>query len=418
MTLIPLQSWLSIPENHDFSIHNLPFGIFSTQDGRKRVGMALGDYCIDLDALYNLGLLEGFSYPEVFNHDYLNPIMSLGRPAASELRLQVQNLFLVENTTLKNHPSLNKVLIPFQECTMHLPVQIGDYTDFYSSMEHATNVGKMFRDPANALLPNWKHLPVGYHGRTSSIIPSGKTIRRPKGQTKADDQDLPSFGPCRLLDFELETGFFVCGENELGTSISTSAADDHIWGMVLFNDWSARDIQKWEYVPLGPFLAKNFASTISTWVVLMDALEPFRVEGPVQEPKVLPYLEYHGKKNIDLNLEVYIKPPAAEPTCVSRSNFKYMYWNMNQQLAHQTSNGCNIRTGDLYGSGTISGPEPGSFGSMLEITWSGKNPVKMSDGTERKFIQDGDTVLFKGWCEKDGIRVGFGDLITLVQPAT
>jgi fumarylacetoacetase len=417
MTLIPLQSWLSIPENHDFSIHNLPFGIFSTQDGRKRVGMALGDYCIDLDALFNLGLLEGFSYPEVFNHAYLNPLMALGRPAASKLRLQVQSLFLVENTTLKSHPSLSKVLIPFHECNMHLPVQIGDYTDFYSSMEHATNVGKMFRDPANALLPNWKHLPVGYHGRTSSIIPSGKSIRRPKGQTKADDQDLPGFGPSRLLDFELETGFFVCGENELGTSISTSAADDHIWGMVLFNDWSARDIQKWEYVPLGPFLAKNFASTISTWVVLMDALEPFRVDGPVQEPKVLPYLEYHGKKNIDLNLEVYIKPPAADPTCVSRSNFKYMYWNMNQQLAHQTINGCNIRTGDLYGSGTISGPEPGSFGSMLEITWSGKNPVQMSDGTERKFIQDGDTVLFKGWCEKDGIRVGFGELITLVQPA-
>jgi fumarylacetoacetase len=220
-----------------------------------------------------------------------------------------------------------------------------------------------------------------------------------------------------LLDFELETGFFVCGENELGTSISTSVANDHIWGMVLFNDWSARDIQKWEYVPLGPFLAKNFASTISTWVVLMDALEPFRVEGPVQEPKVLPYLECEGKKNIDLNLEVYIKPPAADPTCVSRSNFKYMYWNMNQQLAHQTSNGCNIRTGDLYGSGTISGPEIGSFGSMLEITWSGKNPVMMSDGTERKFIQDGDTVLFKGWCEKDGIRVGFGDLITEVLPS-
>ncbi len=412
-----LQSWLSIPENHDFSIYNLPFGIFSTQDGRKRVGVAIGDYCIDLNGVYNLGLLEGFSNPEVLIQDYLNPIMALGRPAASKLRLQIQRLLLEENTRLKEHPSLHEVLIPMHLCDLHLPVQIGDYTDFYSSIEHATNVGKMFRDPANALLPNWKHLPVGYHGRASSIIPSGKAIRRPKGQTKADDQALPSFGPCRLLDFELETAFFVCGENELGSAISTSSADEHIWGMVLFNDWSARDIQKWEYVPLGPFLAKNFASSISSWVVLMDALEPFRVDGPVQEPKVLPYLEYQGKKNIDLNLEVYIKPPSADPTCVSRSNFKYMYWNMNQQLAHQTSNGCNIRTGDLYGSGTISGPEQGSFGSMLEITWGGKNPVQMSDGTERKFIQDGDTVVLKGWCEKEGIRVGFGELTTLVLPA-
>lgn len=417
MALAHLQTWISVPDNHDFSIYNLPFGIFSIAGEKKRVGMALGDFCIDLYALHSAGFLDEFISPEVFLQDYLNPLMSLGRPLASDLRLKVQSLLLAENDTLQNCTELNKILIPLVHCQMHLPVQIGDYTDFYSSIEHATNVGKMFRDPANALLPNWKHLPVGYHGRASSIIPSGLPIRRPMGQTKSDDQLIPVFKPSGLLDFELETGFFVCGKNDQGTSITTSAADEHIWGMVLLNDWSARDLQKWEYVPLGPFLAKSFASSISTWVVLMDALEPFRISGPVQEPKVLPYLEYEGKKNIDIHLEVDIKPLQSEATCVSRSNFKYMYWNMNQQLAHQTSNGCPIRTGDLYGSGTISGPDPGTFGSMLEITWGGKFPVTMKDGTERKFIQDGDTVIFRAWCEREGMRIGFGELRTEVLPS-
>lgn len=416
MEITKLKSWVNISANHDFSIYNLPFGIFSHQGGNKKVGVAIGDYILDVYALHANGLLSSAASIEIFNQGYLNPLMDLGRGFAGELRLSIQKLLLEGNTELKQRNDLSSLLIPTSECQLHLPVQIGDYTDFYSSIEHATNVGMMFRDPANALLPNWKHLPVGYHGRSSSIILSGQPIHRPKGQTKADDQPLPTFGPCRLLDFELETGFFVSGGNNLGKSISTQEADNHIWGMVLFNDWSARDIQKWEYVPLGPFLAKNFASSISPWVVLMDALEPFRVPGPIQEPKVLPYLEYSGNKNIDLNLEVAIKPEGVSETTVSKSNFKYMYWNMNQQLAHQTSNGCNIRTGDLYGSGTISGPTVGSFGSMLEITWSGKNPVKMQDGSERKFLQDGDTVIMRGWCEKDGIRVGFGELRTQIMP--
>ena len=365
---------------------------------------------IDLPALFDAGLISETVGRAVLDTDFLNPLMNLGKPATRKLRNRIKELLTAGNIELENHPNKINILIPVFDCKMHLPVNVGDYTDFYSSIEHATNVGIMFRDPANALLPNWKHLPVGYHGRSSSIVVSGTPVRRPKGQTKADDQPLPSFAPSRLLDFELETAFITCRGNALGESITTAEADNYIWGMVLFNDWSARDIQKWEYVPLGPFLAKNFASSVSPWVVFMDALEPFRVKGPEQQPEVLPYLKYEGEKNIDLNLEVYIKPENTEPQRVTASNFKYMYWNMNQQLAHQTVNGCNIRTGDLYGSGTISGPEKGSYGSMLEITWSGKNPIQMNDGSERKFIQDNDTVIFKGWCEKDGVRVGFGEL--------
>jgi fumarylacetoacetase len=300
---------------------------------------------------------------------------------------------------------------------MLLPVQVGDYTDFYSSIEHATNVGTMFRDPDNALLPNWKHIPVGYHGRSSSIIASGVPIRRPMGQTRPDDNAPPVLGPTRLLDFELEMAFVTFDGKPLGERISTTEADDYIFGMLLFNDWSARDIQKWEYVPLGPFLAKNFASSVSPWVVTLDALEPFRTAGPVQEPEVLPYLKYQGAKNIDIALEVAIAPESSEEKVVSRSNYKYMYWNMNQQLAHHTVNGCNIRCGDMLASGTISGKEPSSYGSMLEITWRGTKPIAMPDGTERKFINDGDTVIMRGFCKKDRVRVGFGEVRTKVLPA-
>jgi fumarylacetoacetase len=303
------------------------------------------------------------------------------------------------------------------EAEMLMPVFVRDYTDFYSSRDHATNVGKMFRDPANALLPNWLHLPVGYHGRASSIVVSGVPIHRPKGQTRPDEQAPPVFGPCKLLDFELEMAFITFDGKPLGQSISTAEADDFIFGMVIFNDWSARDIQKWEYVPLGPFLAKNFASSISPWVVTLDALEPFRVEGQKQDPAVLPYLQFDGIKNIDIDLKVLIQPENAEPTMVSHSNYKYMYWNMEQQLAHHTVNGCNINAGDMMASGTISGPDEGSFGSMLEISWQGTKPVKMADGGERKFIQDGDTVVMKACAQKNGIKVGFGEVRTKVLPA-
>jgi len=303
------------------------------------------------------------------------------------------------------------VLFEQEKVQMHLPVQIGDYTDFYSSREHATNVGTMFRDPENALLPNWLHLPVGYHGRASSIMISGTPFHRPKGQTKAAEAAAPTFGPTRLLDFELEMAFIIGKPNELGNSVEVDVAEDHIFGMVLFNDWSARDIQTWEYVPLGPFLAKNFASHISPWIVTMDALEPFRCASPLQEPEVLPYLRSEGDHNFD------ISPEGGQPHTICNSNFKYMYWSMAQQLAHHTVNGCNMRIGDMCASGTISGPTSNSYGSMLELTWRGTKPIAMPDGSERKFIMDGDTVIMKGHCEKNGIRIGFGDVTAKVLPA-
>jgi fumarylacetoacetase len=300
---------------------------------------------------------------------------------------------------------------------MHLPVKVGDYTDFYSSIEHATNVGKMFRDPENALLPNWKQLPVGYHGRSSSIVVSGTDIHRPKGQTKPDDGN-PVFGPCRLLDFELEMAFVIGKETEMGSSVSTKDAEDHIFGLVLFNDWSARDIQKWEYVPLGPFLGKNFASSVSPWIVPIEAFDPFRTEGPKQEPAVLPYLEYSGSQNYDIDLEVEIIPQGSDQeTTISKSNFKYMYWNMAQQLAHHTVNGCNVRVGDMMASGTISGKDETSYGSMLELSWAGSKTITLNDGSERKFLKDGDTVVMKGASVKDDIRVGFGEVRTKILPA-
>ena len=300
---------------------------------------------------------------------------------------------------------------------MHLPIKVGDYTDFYSSMEHATNIGKMFRDPENALLPNWKHLPVGYHGRASSIIVSGQPIRRPKGQTIPKGATQPVFKPSARLDFELEMGFVIGKESNLGQPISTSKAEDYIFGLVLFNDWSARDIQKWEYVPLGPFLGKSFASSISPWVVPLEAFDPFRVVGPIQAPKVLPYLQYKGLRNYNINLTVGIVPEEGTEQVVCQSNFKYMYWNMSQQLAHHTINGCNVNVGDLMASGTISGKDKNSYGSMLELSWSGTKPLSMNDGSTRTFIEDGDTVVMRGYAEKDGIRVGFGEVSGKILPA-
>jgi len=297
-----------------------------------------------------------------------------------------------------------------------MPVHIPNYTDFYSSIEHATNVGKMFRDPANALLPNWKHLPVGYHGRASSIVVSGTEINRPKGQTKPADSDQPVFGASAQLDFELEMAFIINQNTEMGESISTQDAENAIFGMVVFNDWSARDIQSWEYVPLGPFLGKNFGSSVSPWVVTMEALEPFRTASPEQEPEVLEYLKFEGDKNYDINLEVYIQPENGEHNLVSESNYKHMYWNMAQQLAHHTVNGCNVEVGDMYASGTISGSDPKSFGSMLELTWRGQNPITLSNGEERKFINDNDTVTMKAWAEKEGLRVGFGEVSGKIIP--
>lgn len=412
-----MKSWIDYPANCDFSIYNIPFGVYKSANG-PHVATAIGNYLVDLAELNAAGLLATNIAQSVFENKFLNDFISLGKPVTNAVRSRLQELFSEGNTELQGNDALrSKAMLPLDGVTMQLPVQIGDYTDFYSSEDHATNVGKMFRDPANALLPNWKHLPVGYHGRSSSIVISGTPLHRPKGQTKPDTEPAPLFGPSRLVDFELEMAFVIGKETQLGDTVSTTQADDHIFGMVIFNDWSARDIQKWEYVPLGPFLAKNFGSSISPWVVTLEALEPYRVAGSVQDPKVLPYLEYHGNKNIDINLEVILTPPNGTENAISQSNYKYMYWTMEQQLAHHTINGCNIRVGDMMASGTISGPEQTSFGSMLELTWGGKKPLTLNDGTERKFINDNDTVTIRAYAEKEGKRVGFGEVKTTILPA-
>jgi fumarylacetoacetase len=413
-----LSSWVAVPLGSDFPIQNLPFGIFKTKGEKPRVCSAIGDYVVDLAKVNDLAFFADLEIPKsIFYNQYINDFMALGKDVTRAVRDRLSEI-LDENETKWNSREMAKhIFYKMDEVELLIPIQIGDYTDFYSSIEHATNVGIMFRDPANALLPNWKHLPVGYHGRASSIVVSGTEIKRPKGQQIPKDSKQPVYGPCKLLDFELEMGFVIGQKTNLGDTVSIQKAEDYIFGMCLFNDWSARDIQKWEYVPLGPFLGKNFASTMSPWIVVMDALEPFRVPGPAQDPPVLPYLKYDGDKNYDINLAVKIKPEGSRSTIVSESNFKYMYWNMSQQLTHHTVNGCNINVGDLYASGTISGKTPESYGSMLEVSWQGTKAVQMADGTERKFIADGDTVILEGWCEKDGVRIGFGEAVGKVLPA-
>lgn len=412
------KSWLHVDKNSDFPIQNIPFGVFLTRDDIITIGTRIGDTAIDLGALHQLGYFEGIALTDdIFLQDTLNDFIADGRKTWRAVRNRIAEVFDSENSTLKNNLKHKEiVLFRLDEIEMQLPVQIGDYTDFYSSIEHATNVGTMFRDPDNALLPNWLHIPVGYHGRSSSIIPSGIPVHRPQGQTLPGNASEPVFGPSKLIDFELEMAFITTDANDLGESIPVEEAEEYIFGLVLLNDWSARDIQKWEYVPLGPFLAKNFASSISPWIVTLDALEPYRVEGPKAIKPQLDYLQYKGKKSFDINLEVSIQPKGAKETSVSKSNFKYMYWNMAQQLAHHTVNGCPVNSGDMMGSGTISGPTPDSYGSMLELTWKGENPLKMKDGTERKFINDNDTVIMRGYCEKDGTRIGFGEVSTELLP--
>jgi len=406
---------INVPANSDFSIHNLPFGIFSTKAKKARIGVAYGDYILDLYALSKLGYFDdlGFS-KKVLKKKYLNTFIGLGKTVTNAVRQRIQNLLSNPDSPLKEATGIFENRL---EARMHLPIKVGDYTDFYSSYEHAANAGKMFGDPENPLMPNWKHLPVGYHGRASSIIVSGEPVRRPKGQVMPEGATSPIFQPAGYLDFELEMAFIIGKDNPLGNSVSTADAEDYIFGMVLFNDWSARDIQLWEYVPLGPFLAKSFASSISPWVVTMAALEPFRVAGPPQEPEVLPYLQYTGAKNLAINLEVGLTPEGGEESIICQSNFKYMYWNMNQQLAHHTVNGCNVKVGDMMASGTISGKDESSFGSMLELSWAGTKKIPLKDGKERVFMEDGDTISMRGYAEKDGIRVGFGEVTGKILPA-
>ncbi|MBO6516892.1 MAG: fumarylacetoacetase [Bacteroidia bacterium] len=408
-----MKNWLNVSDLHDFSIHNLPYGVFIS-DGRPTLCMAIGDHMINLRKAAEIGIFGSLNLDiSVFQSEVLNDFIATGKDSWSEFRAFIQASLCDEASSLYTYR--DDVLVNRLDAEMALPLHIGDYTDFYSSIEHATNVGMMFRDPENALLPNWKHIPVGYHGRASSIVVSGTEIKRPSGQTMPPDATQPVFGPTKRLDFELEMAFVVGKTTQVGQQVSTTDAEDHIFGMTVFNDWSARDIQKWEYVPLGPFLAKNFASTISPWIVTMEALEPFRCASVKQDPEVLPYLQYQGDKNFDINLEVDLTPEGSNASTICKSNFKYMYWNMAQQLAHHTVNGCNINVGDMMASGTISGKDEQSYGSMLELCWGGKKDIALSDGQTRKFILDGDTITMRAFCQNDAIRVGFGESIGKIK---
>jgi fumarylacetoacetase len=417
-----LKSWVESAnalECH-FPIQNLPFGIFSIAADSPRAGVAIGDRILDLSMIEEAGLLsEMIGIKKVFNLSRLNDFLLLGKPTWHAVRARLSELLRHDNSTIRDNAALRaRALVTIADARMHMPIAIPGYTDFYSSKEHATNVGTMFRDPNNALLPNWLHMPIGYNGRASSVVVSGTPIRRPMGQLKLPDQENPIFAPCRKLDFELETAFVIGTGNALGEPISVADAEDHIFGMVLMNDWSARDIQQWEYVPLGPFNAKTFGTSISPWIVTMEALEPFREQGPAQEPTPLPYLKQSGAHNFNVELEVALKPQnAPSATTISRTNFKYMYWSMAQQLAHHTIAGCNTQPGDLMGSGTISGTTPDSLGSLLEISWNGKNPVAVGDGMTRTFIEDGDEIVITGWSQANGYCIGFGNARGLILPA-
>ena len=418
-----LRSWIDIRPDDDFPIQNLPFGVFETEERGPRLAVAIGGYVLDLYAASQFGFFEdltelGDAQPKVFRRRSLNAFLRLGRPAWRAVRQRVSELLRHDEPRLRDHEeAVRECLLRQTEVRLLRPVKPANYTDFYSSIEHATNVGIMFRDPANALLPNWRWLPIGYHGRTSSIVASDTPIRRPSGQRKAPDETVPTFGPSRQLDFELEMAFVVGAASELGTPVDISDAEEHIFGLCLFNDWSARDLQSWEYVPLGPFLGKNFGSSLAPWVVTLDALEPFRIAGPEQEPAPLPYLAQRGDHNFDVQLEVALTPEGGTETTISRSNFGLMYWSMAQQLTHHTSNGCNLEAGDLYASGTISGTTPDSLGSMLELAWRGTRPLPLADGSERKFLLDGDTVTMRGHATKDGILIGFGEVRGTILPA-
>ena len=414
-----MQSFVKYTENSDFSIHNIPFGVAVFESEYIACCTRIGDRVLDLATLYDYGFfdeIEGLT-ENIFEAYTLNEFIELGKPVTNAVRLKIQELLLDDSKLANDEKTVEECFFNLDQVKMMMPLHIPNYTDFYSSIEHATNVGKMLRDPANALFPNWKHLPVGYHGRASSIVVSGTDIIRPKGQTKPADVENPIFGPSKQLDFELEMAFIVNKHSEMGESISTKEAEDAIFGMVIFNDWSARDIQAWEYIPLGPFLGKNFGSSISPWVVTLEALEPFRTASPKQEPEALDYLQFEGDQHYDINLEVYLQPENGAENLISQSNYKFMYWNMTQQLAHHTINGCNVEVGDLYASGTISGENPSSFGSMMELTWRGQNPLQLKDGQERKFIEDHDTIIMRGFGEKNGVRVGFGEVSGKILPA-
>ena len=410
------QSFIVVAENSDFPLQNLPYGVFQPQGEHARVGVAIGTEVLDLAALEAAGLLPTGAQ-NVFGQTSLNAFIALGRPVWQQVRARLQQLLSADCAELRDNAALRaQAFYPQASVSMLLPIEVPGYTDFYSSKEHAYNVGCMFRDPKNALMQNWSELPVGYNGRASSVVVSGTDLVRPSGQIKLPNEERPVFSACRKLDFELETGFIVGKATAFGETIAIEEAENHIFGMVLLNDWSARDIQQWEYVPLGPFNSKTFGTSISPWVVTLEALEPFRCASPVQEPQPLTYLRENTANNYDINLQVAIAADGSE-TVISNTNFKYMYWSMMQQLTHHTIAGCNVRVGDLMGSGTISGPEKDSRGSLLELTWNTTEPLTLEGGEQRGFLEDGDTLIMRGHCQKDGLRIGFGEVRGTVLPA-
>ena len=414
-----LRSFIDISPESPFPLENLPFGVFKPRDGVARIGVALGDYVVDLAALEAAGHFKEFQSRELFARDSLNDFLALGRPAWTRVRGILQTLLAAETSTLRDDAKLRERVFHRQsEVLMQLPVKIGNYTDFYSSYHHAHNVGTMLRGPENALMPNWKWLPVAYHGRASSVVVSGTEVRRPKGQIKPPDAATPVFGPTKSLDYELEMAFLIGPGNSLGQPVTIDQATGHIFGFVLMNDWSARDVQAWEYQPLGPFLAKNFCTSISPWVVTLEALEPFRKPLPKQDPEPLPYLRSKDNFTFDILLEARLQTAKMKtPQTITRTNFQNLYWSVSQQLAHHTVGGCNLQPGDLLASGTISGATDDSRGCMLELTWRGANPLKLESGEERKWLEDGDTLSITGWCQGRGYRVGFGDVSGKILPA-
>jgi len=417
----PLRSFIDVAPDSHFPLENLPYGVFRPAEGNARVGVSIGELVLDLSVLEEQGTFRTpeFSKSAVFAQDSLNSFLSLGRPAWRRAREIIQHLLAAETPELRDNAGLRDHAFHQQrDVTMHLPARIGDYTDFYSSYHHAHNVGTMLRGAENALMPNWKWLPVGYHGRSSSLVVSGTDVRRPYGQTKPPDADAPIFGPSRSFDYELEMAFLIGPGNGLGEPVPIERADEHIFGMVLMNDWSARDVQAWEYQPLGPFLAKDFCTSISPWVVTLDALAPFRKPLPAQEPEPLPYLRAPNDSTFDIQLEAQLQTATmVAPHVITRTNFQNLYWSIAQQLAHHTVGGCNLQPGDLLASGTISGPSEESRGCMLELTWRGANPLTLPNGETRKWLEDGDALTIRGWAEGDGYRVGFGEVSGRVLPA-
>ena len=417
-----LSSWIEVDEESDFPIQNIPFGVFRKMHNgfANHAATRIGDSVIDLYRMASKEYFDdcGITDIEVFNQPSLNGFARLGQTVTRNIRKRISELFRTDNPVLRdNYVLRNEIITPVQEVEMLLPVEVADFTDFNSSMEHAVNIGRMYRDPVNPLPPNWRHMPEGCPGRSSTIVVSGTKIHRPKGQYKPGDAAFPLYGASRRLDFELEIAFITGRETELGTTIPIEKAEDYIFGFVLLNILTARDFQTWEQIPLGPFTSKSFGSIMSPWIVTLDALEDFRVVGPRQEPKVLPYLQSIGAHNFDINLEIMLEPESTEALSVCKTNYRFMYWNICQQLAHQSKNGCRIRVGDVYSSGTISGPHSGSFGSLLELTWRGTKPIQFPGGLSRKYLFDYDKISMKGFGKRNGIQIGFGECMTQILPS-